>query len=119
MLRRDTETKVIYSTKDIVDIVAIAMLRIGFLWQRKTSGKSIDAVSVQFLAVFFLLPVILILALEKILDATAIGTLIGAIAGFLLGSGKPSDLPPGITLLRNRNQVAVALTFFKKGNFHA
>jgi hypothetical protein len=82
---------VIYSTKDIVDIVAIAMLPIGFvgfLWQRRSSGKAIDAPGVQFIAVVFLLPIILILALEKVLDGMTVGTLIGAFTGYLLAGAR-------------------------------
>lgn len=81
----------IYSTKDIVDLVAIAMLPIGFvgiMWQRRSSGKPIDAAAVQFIAVVFLLPLILILALEKVLDGMTVGTLIGAFTGYLLAGAR-------------------------------
>ncbi|MEW6437231.1 MAG: hypothetical protein AB1508_08675 [Pseudomonadota bacterium] len=81
----------IYSTKDIVDIVAIAMLPIGFvgfLWQRRSIGKAIDTPAVQFIAVVFLLPIILILALEKVLDGMTVGTLIGAFTGYLLAGAR-------------------------------
>lgn len=81
----------IYSTKDIVDIVAIAMLPLsfaGFMWQRRSSGKAIDAAAVQFIAVVFLLPVIVVLALEKVLDGMTVGTLIGAFTGYLLAGAR-------------------------------
>ena len=82
--------------KGIVELVAIAMLPvgfIGFMLHRIGARKPIGARSIQFLGVVFLLPVILILALEKILDSTTIGTLIGALIGYLL-SGIASYYEP-------------------------
>jgi hypothetical protein len=82
---------VIYSTKDIVEIVAIAMLPVGFVgfvWQRRASSKTIDTAAVQFIAIVFLLPVILILALEKVLDGMTVGTLIGAFTCYLLAGAR-------------------------------
>jgi hypothetical protein len=53
---------------------------------RVVSQRALTTRSIQFLGVVFLLPVILILALEKVLDSTAIGTLIGALIGYLLSA---------------------------------
>jgi hypothetical protein len=84
------------TVKGIVELVAIAMLPIGFLGfmlHRIVAGKPIGGRSIQFLGVVFLVPVILILALEKILDGATIGTLIGAVVGYLL-SGIANYEPP-------------------------
>ncbi len=84
------------TVKGIVELVAIAMLPIGFLGfmlHRIVAGKPIGGRSIQFLGVVFLVPVILILALEKILDGATIGTLIGALVGYLL-SGIANYDPP-------------------------
>jgi hypothetical protein len=84
------------SIKDIVELVAAAMLPLGFILfmvHRMVVGRPLGARAIQFLGVVFLLPIILILALEKILDGTTIGTLIGAITGYLLSNITNYDFP--------------------------
>jgi hypothetical protein len=75
--------------KGIVEIVAVSMLPIGFIGfmlHRVVTQRALSTRSIQFLGVVFLLPVILVLALEKVLDSTAVGTLIGALIGYLLSA---------------------------------
>ncbi len=76
-----------FSVKDFVELIAAFMLPIsfiGFIWHRIATKKAIGARAIQFIAVVFLLPVILVLALEKILDGQTLGTLIGGLTGYLL-----------------------------------
>jgi len=47
-------------------------------------GKSLGARVIQFISVVMVLPVILILSLQGILKPDAVGTLIGALVGYLL-----------------------------------
>ena len=73
--------------KEVAEIIAALMLPIGFggfMWHRVKTGKAIGARAIQFVAVIFLLPVIMILGLEKSLDVQTLGTLIGGITGYLL-----------------------------------
>lgn len=79
-----------------MELVAAAMLPLGFVLfmaHRMVVGRPLGARAIQFLGVVFLLPIILILALEKILDGTTIGTLIGAITGYLLSNITNYDPP--------------------------
>ena len=83
--------------KSIVEIVAVLMWPMGIgaiFWQRWVSGKSgLGARIIQLAAVIMLFPTILILGLEKILDAATLGTLIGGLVGYVLsgvGEYQPS-----------------------------
>ena len=63
------------------------MLPLGFgaiMAQRIILKKSIGARIIQLSAVVMLIPVILILGLEKIFEGATLGTLIGGIVGYLL-----------------------------------
>lgn len=56
---------------------------VGVLWQRIASKKGLSVRSIQFLALVTLVPIMLILALEGILERSAVGALIGALIGYL------------------------------------
>jgi hypothetical protein len=86
------------SVKDAVELIAAGMLPlayVGFMWHRIAGKKSIGARAIQFMAVVTLLPVIVILALEKVLDGQTIGTLIGGLTGYLLSGISNYDRPGG------------------------
>jgi hypothetical protein len=81
------ETILGLSTKSAIELVAILMLPFGLLLivlQRLASGAIFGARLVQMTAAVMLIPVILILALEQILDRSVVATIIGALVGFLL-----------------------------------
>lgn len=74
-------------TRAIIELIAAAMLPLGFgaiMAQRIILKKSIGARIIQLSAVVMLIPVILILGLEKIFEGATLGTLIGGIVGYLL-----------------------------------
>jgi hypothetical protein len=63
----------------------IAVLGVGFIVaERLISKRGLDMRTIQFLALLMFAPLIFILSMERILDGSAAGALIGAIAGFLL-----------------------------------
>jgi hypothetical protein len=72
--------------KSIVELVAVAMWPLGIgaiFWQRWVSGKGgLGARIIQLAAVIMLFPAIVILGLEKILDGSTLGTLIGGLVGY-------------------------------------
>ena len=57
---------------------------VAIVWNRILTKKSLSARSIQFLAVATLIPVIAVLALEKVLEGATVGTLLGGITGYLL-----------------------------------
>ena len=73
--------------KDIAEILAALMLPAAFcgvMYHRIYTGKSITVRAIQLVAVTMLIPTILLLSLEGVLDKTSVGTLIGAFAGYIL-----------------------------------
>jgi len=86
------------AVKSIIELIAVAMWPVGIgliFWQRYWSGtKGLGARIIQLTAVIMLFPTIVILGLEKILDAATLGTLIGGLVGYVLsgvGEYKPSE----------------------------
>ncbi|MBO2984105.1 hypothetical protein [Burkholderia pseudomallei] len=74
-------------TKGYVELIAALTIPLGFgavMAHRFATKRAIGARVIQLVAVVMLVPVILILALEKILDGATLGTLIGGIVGYLL-----------------------------------
>lgn len=70
-----------------VEVIASLTMAIGvlaILLSRVKRGIGIRVV--QFAAVILMLPTILILALEDVLSTEVTGTLLGAIAGYILSS---------------------------------
>ena len=81
--------------KEILEIIAgvtIIVGLVGILWERCCKNKGIGVRVIQFLTVVFLLPIILILALEGVLEGETVATLLGAIVGYVL-SGIGKDEP--------------------------
>ena len=57
---------------------------VGTFYIRISLNKGIGLRAIQFMAIVFLVPVILILALENILTSETIAALLGAVAGYTL-----------------------------------
>ena len=88
------------SVKEIIELVAAAMFPIGFIgfmWHRIATKRAIGARAIQFIAVIFLLPTIVVLAMEKILDGQTLGALIGGLTGYLLSGISNYDRSGGST----------------------
>lgn len=64
----------------------------GLLYDRYKHQKGIGVRAIQFLAVMFVIPAILILALERVLSSESTATLLGTIVGYVL-SGIGKDEP--------------------------
>ena len=64
----------------------------GILWERKTSGRGFGVRVIQMATVLLVMPMILILALEGVLENQTTATLIGTIVGYVL-SGIGKDEP--------------------------
>jgi len=74
-------------TKSIIELIlicGIAAAPLLMLAERLIADRGMGARVIQFLAVAMLIPTILILSLEKILEPSTVGTLIGALTGYLL-----------------------------------
>ena len=75
-------------------VLIMLLIPICILIQRMISGKSLSARAIQFLAVGFIFPTILILALGKAIAGETTAALLGGLAGYLLsdiGRYKPED----------------------------
>jgi hypothetical protein len=87
-------------TKSIIELIAVAGIVAApalLLVERLVGDRGIGARTIQFLAVAMLIPTILILAIEKIIEAATVGTLIGALTGYLLsgvGDFRPEKKKP-------------------------
>ena len=69
---------------ELILIIGIAAAPSILLIERFAGDRGIGARAIQFLAVAMLIPAILILALERIIESSTVGTLIGALTGYLL-----------------------------------
>jgi predicted permease len=75
-------------------ILIMVLLALGVLIQRILMKKVTGARTIQFLAVGFIFPTILILALGKAIAGETTAALLGGLAGYLLsdiGRYKPGD----------------------------
>lgn len=73
--------------KAIIEIVASLVMGIGLmgiLIERCRSKRGIGIRAIQFVAIVFLVPTILILGLENVLGPETIATLLGAAIGYTL-----------------------------------
>lgn len=85
------------TVKEYIELIAALMLPlgfIGFMWHRIATKKAIGVRAVQFIAVVFLLPIILILGMEKLLDGQTLAALIGGLIGYLLSGLSNFDRQP-------------------------
>lgn len=71
--------------RGLVELAAVAAMLIGLLGAIIIGLKSgLGPRIIQFAGAVMLVPVVLILALEKVLEPAALGTVIGAVIGYLL-----------------------------------
>ncbi len=72
-----------------VEIAASISIPIGIvsvIWNRISTQKGLSVRSIQFLALCTIIPLILILGLEGILEGGTIGALLGALVGYLFSN---------------------------------
>lgn len=82
-----------------IQIGAIVIMLIGLIWvfvNRKQSGsegraKGLGVRSLQHIALIFVAPTVLILALERTIDAQATTAILGAIIGYVFSSLEKDD----------------------------
>jgi hypothetical protein len=77
------------SVKDWVEIVSaltIPIAILGVLINRIITKKGIGVRAIQWLAVATFPPLIVILALERALDGSAVAALVGAVIGYLFSN---------------------------------
>jgi xanthine/uracil permease len=73
--------------KEVIELVAVGIMPFGLasiIYERIKHGKSIGVRVIQFLSVAFVVPTILILALEGILSTESVAALLGTIIGYIL-----------------------------------
>lgn len=76
-----------------IEIIAALTIPIAIgavLYQRFQSGGTIGVRTLQVLAIGVIAPLVLILGLERVIEPSAVGALVGALLGYLL-SGIGSD----------------------------
>ena len=74
-------------TSSIVELIAAALMVlgvIGVLLNRLQQDKGLGLRAIQFAALVLIVPALLILALEKVLNSETTATLFGAITGYML-----------------------------------
>jgi hypothetical protein len=82
--------------KGIVELAAAASIFVGVFGALIIAGKrGIGPRTIQFAGAVMLVPVILILALEKVLEPAVLGTVIGAVIGYLLSGISEAFAAPG------------------------
>jgi len=80
--------------KGAIELTAAATIAIGAIGSLIYAGKrGIGGGTIKLAGAVMIIPMVLILALEKTLEPTTLGTVIGAVLGFVLsgvgGSGAP------------------------------
>ena len=71
---------------ELILAAAIPVAIIAIIWNRTKSNKGLSVRAIQFLAVALFLPAVCILALEKVLEGSVVGTLFGGMLGYLLAN---------------------------------
>ena len=78
--------------RQLIELIAASIMIVGVFgvfYDRIKHKKGIGVRVIQFLAVVFVVPAILILALERVLSTESTATLLGTIIGYVLsGIGK-------------------------------
>jgi hypothetical protein len=80
---------------EVIAAITLPLTVIGYALQRAIRGGAIASKSIQIIGILLFLPAVLILGLEKDIPEPALGTLLGAVAGYLLSNiGKEGDNAP-------------------------
>ena len=99
--------------RSVVELIAAFMMPAGVglvFWEAKSSGRGLGAWAIQYTAVVILGPLIIIMALEKVLEANIIGALLGAMFGYLLtGISNANAQPPAKSAAEARKTTDLAL----------
>ena len=80
--------------KEIIELLAASIMPLGILgifWNRYYLKKGIGKRTIQFAAVTLVIPSILILAMEGILNPDVVATLLGTIVGYTLSGLADED----------------------------
>jgi uncharacterized membrane protein len=83
--------------RDWIEIIlafTVPATAVGMIINRIISKKGLGVRAIQFLAVSLGIPIIAILALEKVLEGAVVGTLLGGIFGYLLSNISNYDKQP-------------------------
>lgn len=89
--------------RTFIEGVAILMMPLGLaaiMFHRFQTQKAIGARTIQLTVVVMLIPAIVVLGLERILEPATIGTLVGALTGYVLsgvGDYRPRHRGPPST----------------------
>lgn len=79
-------------TIDQIQLVAVLIMPLGMLllfFERLKSGRGLGARAIQLTSIFFVIPIIFILSLQKLISSEATSTLLGTVIGYVLsGIGK-------------------------------
>lgn len=80
--------------KSVIELISVLVMLFG-TWavymNRKQTKKGIGKRIIQLETVVLLIPTVLILSLERILNVEIIGTLLGAIIGYILSDLAKND----------------------------
>ena len=71
---------------ELILAAAIPIAIVAIVWNRTKTDKGLSVRAIQFLAVALFLPSICVLALEKVLEGSVVGTLFGGLLGYLLAN---------------------------------
>jgi hypothetical protein len=83
-------------TKEWIEILMASIMMlviVGILVRAIFFKKGIGARVIQFACISFLIPAILILSIEGILNGETVGTLLGGVAGYVLSGISNYDNP--------------------------
>jgi|GEM_PF-2375578 len=69
---------------EIIAALTIPLAIAAIMYQRSQQGGAISIRTIQIMAIAVMAPLILILGLERVLEPSAVGALIGALLGYLL-----------------------------------
>jgi hypothetical protein len=73
-------------TKAIIEIGAMIVMVVGVVgiaYDRIASKRGVGLRVIQFLGLILIFPTVLVLSLEGILEKSAVGTMLGALVGYL------------------------------------
>lgn len=71
---------------ELIAAVTMPLTVIVYVVQRAITGGAIIKGSIQLVGILLFLPAVLVLGLEKDIPEAALGTLLGAVAGYLLSN---------------------------------
>ena len=71
---------------EIIAAATIPLCILSVVWQRISTQKGLGSSALRFLALGVIVPTTLVLGLEKVLEAGAVGSILGAVVGYLFSS---------------------------------